>query len=203
MCKTQSKLRSIGLIDLRNYRSIFNRHWLELYQYLPEHPPCWGEPFPLVPELRGDEKTLSFRLTFWLQRRRQRDMLTGSKVLGNSGKGSFWKDLFCTSWGNTRLEHFKYRDRTRAGSENGFQWSSSEVKVHRYHFSGPGTREQIWLPGSRGPGSMDQVQGMESVNWAQRTMFSGQVTEDCLEWTGFRSLGSAVEVERPGFRGAG
>lgn len=43
---------------LTHQQNIFNKQ---------THPPCWGEPFPLVPELRGDEKTLSFRLTFWLQ----------------------------------------------------------------------------------------------------------------------------------------
>lgn len=43
---------------LLHQRNIFNKQ---------THPPYWGELFPLVPELRGDEKTLSFRLTFWLQ----------------------------------------------------------------------------------------------------------------------------------------
>lgn len=47
------------------------------------HPPCWGEPFPLVPELRGEEKTRSFRLTFWLESKGQQGQHWGCKTAPN------------------------------------------------------------------------------------------------------------------------
>lgn len=49
------------------------------------HPPCWGDPFPLVPELRGEEKTLSFRLTFWLESKDQHGQQVLKPIFSRTG----------------------------------------------------------------------------------------------------------------------